>query len=254
MSNLSPKASTSLRLTVTFVLGMVVLWLPKLVPSLPVYIGYIDEALLLIVALSNVLHVPATAVNVINALIAALQGYANPPPAPESDAAVAERAGAGAKAIASAKALLGIATMLLCFGIAGASLETVGCSPAQTQIIDSQIPSDVLADVNCVTTELLQGGLSDPAAILGECGSLLMSQLIALAEDLLAAPASLSDAAAPDAAPVATTSSVAAKPKLLPAHYANVALSSSQRARIQAIHDAAVKLVSVDAGSMGGAS
>lgn len=121
---------------------------------------------------------------------------------------------------------------------------TSACTPAQVAIIDSVVPADVLSDIECVTTELLQGALSDPAAILAECGPLLASQLITLAEDLLATPAAPPAATDGGAvAPVAPT----AKPKLLPAHYANAPLSSAQRTRVQAIHDAALKLV--DGGS-----
>lgn len=112
MLKLSPQASTSVRLTVTFVLGMLVLWLPKLAPSLPVYVSYVDEGLLLVVAMSNVFHIPAKAVSVIQALIAALQGYLTPPPAPESDAAAAERATLGTRVIALANKLLNVAPAL----------------------------------------------------------------------------------------------------------------------------------------------
>lgn len=122
-------------------------------------------------------------------------------------------------------------------GVSHALVELTACSPAQTQIIDSVVPADVLGDINCVTTELLQGGLSDPAAILAECGSLLMSQLITLAEDLLATP--------PISLDGGTATAVLPKTplKLLPAHYARVVLTDAQRSRIQSIHDAALKLV-----------
>ena len=162
MSKLSPKASTSIRLAVTFVLGMVVLWLPKVAPSLPLAVSYVDEVLLLIVALSNVTHIPASAVNVINALIAALQGYANPPPAPESDAAIAERAGVGAKAIASAKALLGAAIMLLCLGGAGASLtfSVSSCTPVPVS------PVNVITDVAACAIDVVEDITVTPTAAL----------------------------------------------------------------------------------------
>lgn len=135
--------------------------------------------------------------------------------------------------------ILAIALTLLPVGFLVDVVETTGCSPATTQIVDSVVPGDVLADINCVTTELLQGGLSDPFAILAECGSLIMSQLIALAEDLLATP------------PISALDggAISRPMKLLPAHYAHVILTDVQRTRIQTIHDAAFKLVDGGKGS-----
>jgi hypothetical protein len=87
----------------------------------------------------------------------------------------------------------------------------------------------VLSDVECAAAELLQGALSDPALILTQCGSLVASQLVILAEDLLATPA-------------AGAAASAFKPKIMPAHLAPITLTDAQRTRIQAIHDAALKL------------
>jgi hypothetical protein len=116
----------------------------------------------------------------------------------------------------------------------GGGEAVVSCTPAQVAIIDSQIPADGLGDVECVAAQLLQGGLTDPMQILTQCGSLLVSQLITLAEDLLAIPSVASDGG---------VTASAFKPKVLPAHLALVPLTDTQRSRIQAIHDAALKLV-----------
>jgi hypothetical protein len=149
---MSPKAKTALLLSVNFVLGMTVILVPRLAPSLPAYASEGATALLMLVALASVLHVPAAAVSVIQALIAALQSYATPPPAPESEAVVADRASAGAKAIASAKALLKVAVMLLCLGGAGAALagSTSSCTPVPVS------PTNVISDVASCAIDVVE--------------------------------------------------------------------------------------------------
>jgi hypothetical protein len=138
------------------------------------------------------------------------------------------------------------AMILSASGSVAVCMSETSCTPAQVAIIDSQIPADGLGDVECVVGQLLQGGLMDPAQILAQCGPLLVSQLITLAEDLLATPASVADGGGPPSADggaaVATF-----KPKLLPTHLANIVLTDAQRSRVQTIHDAALKLV--DGGS-----
>jgi len=133
------------------------------------------------------------------------------------------------------KRVIGASCFSLLLTASGGASE-LSCSPAQGQIIDSQVPPDALGDVECVVAQLLQGALADPAQIIANCGALLLSQLITLAEDLLAIPI------ATDGGAVATF-----KPKLLPPHLANIQLTDVQRVRIQAIHDAALKLA--DAGN-----
>jgi hypothetical protein len=134
-------------------------------------------------------------------------------------------------------------------GGAAVCISETSCSPAQVAVIDSQVPADVLADVECAAAQLLQGALTDPMQILTQCGPLLVSQLVALAEDLLATPAVSSDGGAvtPPSAGDGGALVASNKPRVLPAHLANITLSDAQRSRIQAIHDAALKLV--DGGS-----
>jgi hypothetical protein len=135
------------------------------------------------------------------------------------------------RTICSASLFAGVMT------IGGGAIE-VSCTPAQGQAIESQLGSDALGDVECVVAQLLQGALTDPLQILANCGQLVISQLITLAEDLLAIPLAL-DGGADAATP-------AFKPKMLPPHLANIVLTDVQRSRIQVIHDAAIKLT--DAG------
>jgi hypothetical protein len=104
---MSPKAKTALLLSVNFVLGMIALLLPRVAPSLPLYASEGATFLLMVASLASVFHVPAMAVSVIQALVAALQGYVTPPPAPESAEATAARSLTSTQTIASAKALLG---------------------------------------------------------------------------------------------------------------------------------------------------
>lgn len=107
----------------------------------------------------------------------------------------------------------------------------LSCTAAQGAYILTQVPNDISNDIGCVEAELLQGALSDPVQIALQCGGLLISQLIALAEGLLAIPSG--DAGA---------SVTAAARKALPPHLASIVLSDVQRTRVQTIHDAAVKL------------
>lgn len=139
-------------------------------------------------------------------------------------------------------------SVMMTLGEGGVAVSTVSCTPADVAIIDSQVPTDVLTDIECAAAELLQGALSDPLAILTKCGPLVMPQLIVLAEDLLATPAPASvDSGAPLAIDAGAPVSASSKSKVLPLHLASIVLTDAQRARIQAIHDAALKLV--DGGS-----
>jgi hypothetical protein len=159
---MSPKAKTITLLVVNFVLGMTALLVPRLAPSLPVYASEGATALLMVVALASVLHVPAKAVAVMQALIAALQGYATPPPAPESDAVVAERAGAGAKAIAAAKKLLNVAVVILCLGLGGGGLTSSvsSCTPVPVS------PVNVISDVAACAIDVVEDITIAPTAAL----------------------------------------------------------------------------------------
>lgn len=105
-----------------------------------------------------------------------------------------------------------------------------GCTPAEVAVIDSKVPPDVLADVDCLSTELLQGALTDPLAILAECGSLVLSQLVSLAEAELVTV--LSSESAPSAGGQRH------------GHHARVTLTDAQRTRVIVIRDAAIKLES----------
>lgn len=110
-----------------------------------------------------------------------------------------------------------------------AAAASLGCTPAQVAIIDSQVPGDVVADIECVTSELLQGALTDPAAIISQCGPLLAQQIINLADNLLQAPAGAAVA-------VRTRSRGVA-------HLALIVLTDAQRTRITTIRAAAAALV-----------
>jgi hypothetical protein len=149
---MSPKAKTALLLSVNFVLGMIALLLPRVAPSLPLYASEGATFLLMVASLASVFHVPAMAVSVIQALVAALQGYVTPPPAPESAEATAARSLTSTQTIASAKALLKVAIMLLCLGGAGAALagSTSSCTPVPVS------PVNVISDVAACAIDVVE--------------------------------------------------------------------------------------------------
>jgi hypothetical protein len=146
---MSPKAKTALLLSVNFVLGMIALLLPRVAPSLPLYASEGATFLLMVASLASVFHVPAMAVSVIQALIAALQSYATPPPAPESAEVVAARSLMSTQAITSAKTLLKIAVMLLFFGATG-TLLTSSCTPVPVS------PANVISDVAACAIDVVE--------------------------------------------------------------------------------------------------
>lgn len=102
------------------------------------------------------------------------------------------------------------------------------CTPAQGVIVESQVPTDVLTDIQCVATELLQGAIDDPLAILAQCGPLTIAQLITLGQNLLTAP----------------NAALAANAKIT--HYPRITLTDVQRTRISTIVNSAVALNSGD--------